>query len=325
VRKCVRVLQVFIDTNVYLTFYSLASEDLEELRKLHAAVENGALRLFVPDQVRDEIERNRETRFLESLEHVRVMRPKGGLPQMARDLPDSRTFQATLKEFGEQLNELEGQLVQLFDSRELGADKVLEELLDTAESVPADDKIREAARERVEVGSPPGKKGSLGDAINWESLLVAAEDGDLDIVTGDGDYTSGLSKDRVKPYLAKEWEAHKGGEVRLYRRISDFLKEHFPDIKVATELEKEIRIQALVDSASFDATHRALSRLRQYTEYTPQQAADLLEAALTNSQIRWIAGDSDVRSFFEALYEEHADVLDEAEAARFERYFFDDK
>jgi len=124
------VLQVFIDTNVYLTFYSLASEDLEELRKLHAAVENGALRLFVPDQVRDEIERNRETRFLESLEHVRVMHPKGGLPQMARDIPQAKPFLAKQKEFVKSLSELEASLIKLFDERALGADQVLEELLD---------------------------------------------------------------------------------------------------------------------------------------------------------------------------------------------------
>lgn len=319
------MLQVFIDTNVYLTFYSLASEDLEELRKLHVAVKNGALCLYVPDQVLDEIERNRETRFLESLEHVRVMRPKGGLPQMARDLPDANAFQVAQKEFVEQLNGLEAELVDLFDRRELGADKVLEELLDAATSVPTDSDIRDTARERLEVGSPPGKKGSLGDAINWESLLVAAKNGDLHIVTGDGDYTSGVSKDRIKPYLAKEWECEKGGEVRLYRRISEFLNEHFPDIKVATELEKEIRIQALVDSWSFDATHRAISRLRQYTDYTPQQAADLLEAAVSNTQIRWIAGDSDIRSFFEPLYNEHRDALDDDDAKRFTKLFLDEE
>jgi len=41
------MLQVFIDTNVYLTFYSLASDDLEELRKLQAAIEHGAMRLYL--------------------------------------------------------------------------------------------------------------------------------------------------------------------------------------------------------------------------------------------------------------------------------------
>jgi len=182
----------------------------------------------------------------------------------------------------------------------------------------------EAARGRVEVGNPPGKRGSIGDAINWECLLVAASDGDLHLVTGDGDYTSALSKDRVKPYLSKEWEHTKAGEVRLYRRISDFLKEHFPDIKVAAELEKEIRIQALVDSGSFDTTHRAIRRLGQYSEYTRQQALDLLEAALANSQIRWISADSDVRGFFSALYNDHPDLLDEADAKRFEEHYSDE-
>lgn len=308
------MLQVFIDTNVYLTFYSLASEDLEELRKLHTAVQNGALRLVVPEQVHDELERNRETRFAESLKHVRDLRPAGGLPAMARDLPEAAPALEAQRTFVQRVGDLESRLTELFDRRELDADKVLAELLDAAGLISTTDDVLEAARRRVEVGSPPGKRSAVGDALNWETLLSEAAQDTLHLVTGDGDYVSVLAKDRVKPYLVREWEERKGGEVRLYRRISDFLRQHFPDIKVATELEKEIRLQALIDSGSFDSTHRAISRLRQYTEFTPQQAADLLEAAVENTQIRWIAADSDVQEFYRDLLGAHPGAAQGARA-----------
>jgi hypothetical protein len=314
-KGCV-VLQVFIDTNVYLTFYSLASEDLEELRKLHTAIENGALRLIVPGQILDEVERNREMRFLESLQHVRAMRPKGGLPQMARDTSAFNDALAAVKEVSERINALEVELIERFDERNLGADRVLKELLDAALNVPITADVLDAARGRVEVGNPPGKRGSIGDAINWECLLAGGSQGDLHVVTGDGDYTSALLKERAKPYLVREWADNRHGDLRLYRRIAEFLNEHFPDIKLATELEKEIRIRALVDSGTFDSTHRAVGRLRQYSEYTPQQAADLLEAALSNSQIRWIARDPDVETFLRALVQEHPVALDEFDMKR---------
>jgi predicted nucleic acid-binding protein len=319
------MLQVFIDTNVFLTFYSLASEDLEELRKLHTAATEGALKLFVPDQVIDELERNRESRFLEALEHVRVMRPKGGLPQMARNVGAADAFQTAQRDFVGKLNELEGALTRLFDARELGADRVLKELLDSADVIRLEDSVLDAAQRRVEVGSPPGKRGSLGDAINWEVLLAAATDGDLHLVTGDGDYTSALHKERAKPYLEKEWMGKRNGRVYLYKRISAFLKEHFPDIRVAAELEKEVRIRALIQSGSFDSTHRAVTRLESYTEFTPQQAVELLEGAVANSQITWIAHDPDVRGFFRSVLEAHSEAAEQVDAARLKSLFLDEE
>ena len=40
------MLEVFIDTNVYLTFFSFSQDDLEELRKLRVAIDNRAVRLM---------------------------------------------------------------------------------------------------------------------------------------------------------------------------------------------------------------------------------------------------------------------------------------
>jgi len=44
-------LNLFIDTNILLSFYHLTSDDLEELRKLSALLKKREVRLFVPDQV----------------------------------------------------------------------------------------------------------------------------------------------------------------------------------------------------------------------------------------------------------------------------------
>ena len=59
----------------------------------------------------------------------------------------------------------------------------------------------ERAQLRSDVGNPPGKKDSLGDAINWEWLLeqeIEFWDDELIIISADGDYESNCPKGSLK-------------------------------------------------------------------------------------------------------------------------------
>jgi hypothetical protein len=48
-----------------------------------------------------------------------------------------------------------------------------------------------AAYHRMSLNNPPGKKGSLGDRLNWEQLLSRMPNqADLHIVSKDGDFAS---------------------------------------------------------------------------------------------------------------------------------------
>jgi PIN domain len=316
------MLDVFIDTNVYLTFFSFTEEDLEELRKLHVAIANGDVRLWTTPQVKDELRRNREARVAESFIAIRKLKPSGGVPQMARNLPNFDEFLAARREFERQLSALDERLSAEFFEGTLAADRVLTELLDAASEIPMTHDVLDAARRRVELGSPPGKRGSLGDAINWECLLTVCPKGrDLHLVTGDSDYVSKMDRERVSTYLADEWRQSKNSRIVLHSRISSFFKHRFPDIKLATELEKEIRIRALVESPSFAWTHEAISRLGGYTDYTQEQAQDLFDGALTNSQVRSISKDSDVLAFYQRLIAAHPEILDANDRALFDSHF----
>jgi len=42
---------MFIDTNVFLTFYHFSNDDLEELRKLRVLLEREEVVLYLPQQV----------------------------------------------------------------------------------------------------------------------------------------------------------------------------------------------------------------------------------------------------------------------------------
>ncbi len=314
-------LEVFIDTNVYLTFFSFSQDDLEELRKLRVAIDNRAVRLWTTPQVRDELSRNREAKVAESFVALRKMKPPGSVPQMALNLPNFNEFLSARREFERQLNALDQQLSAEFLKGELAADSVLKELLGAASEIAIDDDLLDAARKRVELGRPPGKRGSLGDAINWECLLKACPARDLHLVTGDSDYVSKMDRDRLAAYLADEWHAAKSSTVVLHPRISSFFQDRLPDIELASELEKELRIRALVESSSFAWTHDAISRLAGHGDFTEQQARILFDGALANSQIRSISMDADVRAFFSVLVDTHRELFEAEELALFDYHF----
>jgi hypothetical protein len=50
-------MNLFLDSNIYLSFYRLSDDDLEELQKLTVAVRSKDTTLYVTDQVRDEFNR----------------------------------------------------------------------------------------------------------------------------------------------------------------------------------------------------------------------------------------------------------------------------
>ncbi len=44
-------MNIFIDTNIFLSFFHFSSDDLEELKKLAVFLRRGKVRLWLPEQV----------------------------------------------------------------------------------------------------------------------------------------------------------------------------------------------------------------------------------------------------------------------------------
>ncbi len=56
-------LHLFIDTNVYLSFYHFSSDDIESIDNLVNRVSAGDIVVHLPQQVENEWERNREIKL----------------------------------------------------------------------------------------------------------------------------------------------------------------------------------------------------------------------------------------------------------------------
>jgi hypothetical protein len=99
--------------------------------------------------------------------------------------------------------------------------------------------------------------------------------------------------------------------VQFHRRIASFFKEYYPDIRLASELEKEVAVQRLAGSKAFVSTHSAVAKLDKYEDFSQTQANAIVDAALNNTQVNWILRDYDVFEFLTKLIKKYDDKIDE--------------
>lgn len=313
------VRSVFLDANCYLSFYRFTSVDLEELRKLVELVKSGGVRLYVTQQVKDEVARNRAQVVATSLGEATGRAPSDKYPQLLRNYDGFAELSRAHREFSTQLNDLLDVVRADAIAGKLHADELIAALFDqakdVAEAVVADAALRRAS-ERIVKGNPPGKGGSHGDAINWELLLEGHPDGeDLDLVSEDRDFRSPLVDAGINEFLTDEWTKRKSSQVRLYRDLAKYLAEHFPDIKVAEDVVRSRAVQALQSSPNFASTHIAVTDLDRIGTFTIDQVNQLLAAATTNTQVKWLLQDADIKAFYERLLATYESVADEEVAA----------
>ena len=295
-------MNLFIDTNVFLSFYHLTNDDLEELRKLSVLIDQDKINLILPRQVIDEFKRNRESKISDSLKKLNEQKTKSQFPQICKDYQEYRELKEQQTKYLKSHSELMQKLSEDIKNKNLKADVIIKELFSKATVVDTNSDVLENAKTRMAIGNPPGKNGSFGDAINWELILQSVEDKkDIHFVADDKDYFSLLDDQEFNDFLLDEWKSNKKSELFCYRRLSTFFKEHFPHIKLASELEKEILISELRNSGNFKSTHAAVEKLSKYTDFTVAQVEEILSAAIDNRQVRWIITDEDVKELITTI------------------------
>lgn len=309
-------MNLFLDTNVYLGFYKLSGDDLEELKKLAIGVRDGGTTLLLTQQTRDEFERNREKAITDSLDFLQKAKLPLSYPRLIQSYPDYQELRKTLQRYEVLRDSLLVRAREEAATHSLHADSLIKDLWDQVTALERTSEAVEAARSRVRLGNPPGKEGSLGDAVNWEILLTAVPEGeDLLIVSGDSDYRSPLNNDSLNGFLEAEWVESKKSNIALYPSLSALFKDHYPAIKLASELERELAVAKLTGSGSFSSTHAAVAGLAAHADFTDSQVQAMADAANHNSQVGWILADRDVREFYDRLLANHRSGLGEETAA----------
>jgi hypothetical protein len=304
---------LFIDTNVLLNFYAFSNDDLNELEKLVQILKTKVVKLYITQQVVDEFYRNRDAKLAASFD---TFRPFGnsGCPSFMTSLTEYNEYRKAMNTFQNARKVLTEKARAQADARELLADQLFKRVAAQAQVIPVDDNAYAAAEKRARLGNPPGKTGpTIGDELNWELLLAKVPNGsDLHVITKDSDYASKLNPTQPKVFLTDEWATVKKGNLYIHEQISLFFKTNYPDEDFSLEIEKRSSIESLIRSTSFASTHAAVASLEPYIPFlTKEEAEDVLQGALSNRQVVWIASDSDVEAFLNKMLQEHGDSLSE--------------
>ncbi|MBD3653281.1 PIN domain-containing protein [Kangiella sp.] len=198
-------MNLFIDTNVFLSFFHLSNDDLEEIHKLAVLIEKGDVTLWLTEQVKDEFKRNRESKISEALKKLKEQKTKPQFPQICKEYDEYPEIRELQKDFDKKISSLIQKVNEDVVNRTLKADQKIDELFEQAHLIPTTDDLVNKAKLRMDVGNPPGKDGSLGDAINWECLLYSVTNNEkLYLVADDKDYYSVLDNTKLKEFLSDE-------------------------------------------------------------------------------------------------------------------------
>jgi len=297
-------MNLYIDTNIYLSFYHYTSEDLEELRKLIVLIENDRVALHLPRQTIDEFRRNRDGKISDAIQNFGKEKLTSQFPQICKQYEEYKQLRDIIKKYQETKSELLEKLTSDVVNENLKADEIIDTLFAKANKIERTNDILTSAKIRFDIGNPPGKKKSYGDAINWESLLKAVpNDHKLYFISDDNDFSSQVDEKEFCPFLEHEWEERKKGQILYFKRLSTFFKDKFPDINLATELEKELLISDLKYAGSYRSARRILSNLSLFSEFTDTELNDIVFATISNNQVYRIIEDEDINGYIRGFIE----------------------
>lgn len=304
-------MNLYIDTNIFLTFYHLTKDDLDELKKLALLIEDERINLILPEQTRNEFVRNRDKKISEAITSLKEQKISSRFPTISKGYKEYKDLYKAYKEFEKQKHKIISKIQDGAKDFSLNADILTQRIFESANQVDITTDLIQAAKDRFDLGNPPGKGNSYGDAINWESLLnEVPEEEDLHLVSDDGDFASLLDKKELNLFLKDEWEKKKNSELFYYKTLSEFFKHKFPEIELSDQLEKEMLIKKLANASSFASAKSKLSQLSEYTEFTTQQLNDIIEIATTNNQLYWIKTDYGVGDVLRKMVEGNEEKVD---------------
>lgn len=289
---------VFIDTNIWLSLYHFTNDDLSQFEKLKKMIGN-SINLIVPQQVYDEIIRNREVKILDALNNFKINKPS--YPAFCKGYEE---FEKLNKDISSVINSFEvfkEKIKSQINTKELPADKILHIFFSDIERNPCESYIKKAYN-RYRIGNPPGKDNKYGDAIIWECLLdIIPEGQDLYFISADKDYRSLVSEGNMNPFLVHEWTNKKKSNIYFYSNLVGFLNEHVKEIQLQDEIDKEQLIEDLCESPNYQTTHGIIASLNNYSGWSKTQVERLCNALVTNTQVHRILTDSDVWAFYLTL------------------------
>src|SRR5438094_14161 len=122
-------MNVFIDTQIWLSFYHYSTDDLESLRKLGVLIDQSRVRVHLPEQIVEEFRRNREAKYIDAIKRFKEEKLNDQFPQLCRQYePEYKQMEEAVAAYREAKKKLLVQIEDHYRKEELRADEVIREL-----------------------------------------------------------------------------------------------------------------------------------------------------------------------------------------------------
>lgn len=257
----VKTKYVFIDTNILLKVYSYSEDHPTRLKEILELIKNKKITLIIPKQIVDEFYRNRETKLQPSLKDIEQLKEVPfNIPSFCHDIKEIKEIKKQFNEIQKLSKKVHPKLLKDIEEKKLDVDKTFSEIFEASKLIEISKEILAEAKNRFDRGNPPGKGGSYGDAICWETLLKKVpKEEDLFFIGEDKDYISKIDKEKFSGFLQDEWIEKKNSKIIFFRSISKFLKEIFKKMDITEEqIKKEERISSTIIYKSLTDSKRVL-------------------------------------------------------------------
>lgn len=298
-------INVFVDSNVYLSFYELSNADIKELEKIPKLIDEKVITLYVNQLLKDEWKRNRGKTLRGSLDKFEKCKISSSYPLFCKDYQKYNEIRKIEDAFNKAKSDLKDEMIKHINDFDLKADIMIDKIFKHASEIDITEDILKESRLRKLKGNPPSMshKENIGDSVHWISLLKKAPSKEkLYFISNDSHFSSDFDSSKISELLREEWIKEKSSEIVLFKSLSDFFRRHLPEkVSLSNDLEIIGLTEELANSGTYSQTHEVMKKLDGFKILTPHQAQDLLEAAMSNSQVLGIACDEDVLAFFKRM------------------------
>lgn len=296
-------INLFIDTNIWLSIYEPSSDDLILFKQISKLIST-KFNLIITEQIYDEFWRNRENKIKEIINMFSNGKYSfsAGFPNIIRGYKEFYELNEKYEEFNNLFNKFHKNMLNDINAIATPADKLIKLFLIKNKDYLITEEIVNNAELRYKRGNPPGKNNMLGDAINWELLLKNVPKGeDLYIISKDKDYRSCLDEKELNFYLKQEWKTTKKSDIIFYNSLSSFINKHIPEAKNIDIVRQEELVNELRNSKSYKESHEIIKKLEKFKYWNNADVIELCEIAIKNNQINDIFQDDDIWGFYNNL------------------------
>ncbi len=292
---------LFIDSNIYRDIFSPSEDFSKEIKEIILNLINKQkIKLLLPTQVKEEVERNRFSDWYEtSLAEFKqkIIKREEEAASLNKKFEKYKAHLTLVKEIQKDKKDLEAIVKQLktrFKDKKSKANQTLKEIFDNSEILDESDSIIGLADLRTKKRNPPrDAEGYFGDAIIWESLLdyfkkreVKGREDELIFVSND---KTAWGEEGLNLWLENEWKKKTNSKIRFVYSISDVGELTQQTEKIKKEEEKAFKeniIADFINSRNFmEAGSNAEKLVSIKEKLTKEDFERIMKGSLKNHEI----------------------------------------